>query len=442
MIDKRTIYAMEPMLPSKLDKELEDLAFKLISRSNILTNQLHKITLETIGDLVRSMNCYYSNLIEGHNTHPIDIERALNGDYSQNIEKRNLQLEAFAHIEVQRLIDNNLLEDAHLGTVAESASIISSYYISLIHRHFYERLPKELQWVEDPKTKKKLKVNPGKFRQRDVQVGSHVGTVVKRASSRLRRTNDRSALGVHEDHEDDENAEIGVWQQSHIACSADKLLMFISRFEEAYDLDKLSKLQQLIAVGASHHRLLWIHPFLDGNGRVARLFSHAFLRTLGIGNSLWSVSRGLARRATDYKRLLMEADALRKGDLDGRGNLSERALVDFCKFFLEISIDQIDFMAKLLNLNSLLERVSDHINLEVQKGHLPKGSYALLKEALITGSFERGQAAELTGYKERQARAVLSTLLSKGLLYSEHSRAKVRIAFPVSILDKWFPGLY
>jgi Fic family protein len=301
---------------------------------------------------------------------------------------------------VQRLIDNNLLEDAHLGTVVEGASIISSDYISLIHRHFYERLPKELQWVEDPKTKKKLKVNPGKFRQRDVQVGTH------------------------------------------IACSADKLPLFISRFEDAYDLDKLSKLQQLIAVGASHHRLLWIHPFLDGNGRVARLFSHAFLRTLGIGNSLWSVSRGLARRATDYKHLLMEADALRKGDLDGRGSLSEKALVDFCKFFLEISIDQIDFMAKLLNLNSLLERVSDHINLEIQKNHLPKGSYALLKEALITGSFERGQAAELTGYKERQARTVLSTLLNKGLLYSEHSRAKVRIAFPVSILDKWFPGLY
>lgn len=400
MIDKRTIYSMEPMLPSKLDKELEDLAFKLISKSNILTNQLHQITLDSIGDLVRSMNCYYSNLIEGHNTHPVDIERALNGDYSQNIEKRNLQLEAFAHIEVQRLIDNNLLEDSCLGTVAESASIISSDYLSLIHRHFYERLPKELQWVEDPKTKKKLKVNPGKLRQRDVQVGSH------------------------------------------IACSADKLPMFISRFEEAYDLNKLSKLQQLIAVGASHHRLLWIHPFLDGNGRVARLFSHAFLRNLGIGNSLWSVSRGLARRATDYKRLLMEADALRKGDLDGRGSLSERALIDFCKFFLEISIDQIDFMAKLLNLNSLLERVSDHINLEIQKNHLPKGSYALLKEALITGSFERGQAAELTGYKERQARTVLSTLLNKGLLYSEHSRAKVRIAFPVSILDKWLPGLY
>ena len=43
---------------------------------------------------------------------------------------------------------------------------------------------------------------------------SQKGTARKRVSSRLRRTNDRSALGVHEDHEDDENAEIGVREQS------------------------------------------------------------------------------------------------------------------------------------------------------------------------------------------------------------------------------------
>ncbi len=45
----------------------------------------------------------------------------------------------------------------------------------------------------------------------EVGVSLHLdGRVAKRTSSRLRRTNDRSALGVHEDHEDDENAEIGV----------------------------------------------------------------------------------------------------------------------------------------------------------------------------------------------------------------------------------------
>lgn len=392
MIDKRTIYAMEPMLPSNLDRELENLAFNLISKSNIFTNQLHRITLESIGDLVRSMNCYYSNLIEGHNTQPLDIERALNGDYSQNIEKRNLQLEAFAHIKVQTSIDKD--DDT------EALDITSFKYISSLHKQFYELIPEELKWTENLENKKKLKVIPGELRKHDVQIGKH------------------------------------------IPPSAEKLTLFISRFEEAYDSKNLSKLQQLIAVSASHHRLLWIHPFLDGNGRVTRLFTHALLKKLGIGNSLWSVSRGLARRANDYKHLLMQADNHRKGDLDGRGSLSETALIDFCKFFLETCIDQIDFMTSLLNLNSLLERISDHVHLEIQKDKLPRGSYALLKEALIVGAFERGQAAELTGYKERQARTVLSTLLNKGLLYSEHSRAKVRINFPVSVLDKWFPGLY
>ena len=43
----------------------------------------------------------------------------------------------------------------------------------------------------------------------------HDKTAVERASSRLRRTNDRSVLEVHEDHEDNENAEIGVRQQSY-----------------------------------------------------------------------------------------------------------------------------------------------------------------------------------------------------------------------------------
>ena len=43
-----------------------------------------------------------------------------------------------------------------------------------------------------------------------------IETTAQRAVSRQRRTNDRSVLLVHEDHEDDENAENGVvqWSQS------------------------------------------------------------------------------------------------------------------------------------------------------------------------------------------------------------------------------------
>ena len=55
------------------------------------------------------MNCYYSNLIEGHDTHPVDIERALKNDYSRDEKKRDLQLEAKAHIIVQQGIDTGAL---------------------------------------------------------------------------------------------------------------------------------------------------------------------------------------------------------------------------------------------------------------------------------------------------------------------------------------------
>lgn len=57
---------------------------------------------EALADLVRAMNCYCSNLIEGHDTHPIDIERAMRNDYSSDPKKRKLQLEAKAYIAVQK----------------------------------------------------------------------------------------------------------------------------------------------------------------------------------------------------------------------------------------------------------------------------------------------------------------------------------------------------
>jgi hypothetical protein len=70
--------------------------------------------------------------------------------------------------------------------------------------------------------------------------------------------------------------------------------------------------------------------------------SYAALKEMDIGSELWSVARGLARRSDDYKKLLQAADEPRRGDLDGRGNLSQAALIDFCEFFLSVCIDQVE----------------------------------------------------------------------------------------------------
>ena len=92
MTDTESIGLMEPMLPPDGERNLEDLAIDMATKASGLASQLPPAVRRGIGDLVRSMNCYYSNLIEGHDTHPRDIDRALShADYSTDPKKRALQ---------------------------------------------------------------------------------------------------------------------------------------------------------------------------------------------------------------------------------------------------------------------------------------------------------------------------------------------------------------
>lgn len=99
---------MEPLClaaDSRHRPALTELAFELTQKAAGFRRSRLPGLMAPLATLVRSMNCYYSNFIEGHNTHPVDIERALNGNYSEDSGKRNLQLEARAHIAVQGWID-------------------------------------------------------------------------------------------------------------------------------------------------------------------------------------------------------------------------------------------------------------------------------------------------------------------------------------------------
>ncbi len=385
------VESMEPMVPHNAQTGLTDLALELVAKASELAGQIQHTVRESIGDLVRSMNCYYSNLIEGHNTHPRDIEAAMEDKYSPDPKRRVLQREARAHIEVQRLIDH--------GDDPQELPI-STTYIQWIHQEFCQRLPDELLWVENPDTGAKVRVVPGKIRDGEVVVGRH------------------------------------------IAPSTVHLPRFLSHFQTAYTRNWLSRMQTIVAIGAAHHRFLWIHPFYDGNGRVARLLSHAMLLRSGVGSSLWSISRGLARNGTEYKHKLAAADAPRQGDYDGRGERSAARLEEFCTFFLRVCIDQVEFMGSLLQPGELLRRMKLYTDDEVAAGRLPARSMSLLREALLMGEFARGRAPEITGYQERRSREILSTLLKKGLLVSKGPRAPVRLGFPLAVVERWFPQLY
>ena len=386
-----SIALMEPLVidqGSRHRAALIDLALELAQKSAGFRRSLPESMTASLASFVRSMNCYYSNLIEGHDTHPIDIERALKGDYSHDTKKRDLQWEARAHIAVQQWIDEGGLKGR--ATTADS--------VREIHRRFCEALPDDLLWIEDPTTKERLKVIPGALRARDIAVGNH------------------------------------------IAISAPSVQRFLKRFEEVYS--NLGKTDTIIATAAAHHRLAWIHPFLDGNGRVARLMSHAILLEALDTGAVWSIARGLARNVDAYKGHLAACDQKRRNDLDGRGNLSEENLAEFTKFFLNTCLDQVAFMEKLMQPDQLRTRILLWAEEEIRVNNLPPKSGAILEAVLYRGELPRADAAGIIGTGERQARRVVSALIDKGVLVSESTRAPLRLAFPAALAGRWMPGLF
>ena len=215
---------------------------------------------------------------------------------------------------------------------------------------------------------------------------------------------------------------------------------FLTRFEEVYGA--LNKTDSILAAATAHHRLLWIHPFLDGNGRVARLMSHAMLLESLDTGAAWSVARGLARNVEAYKRHLVACDQPRRNDLDGRGQLSEEALASFTEFFLGICIDQVNFMESLVQPDRLRTRIRMWAEEEIRLGQLA----CEIGKHSGSGSLSRGVAARRRGWRREHRRSPgepdrLSTF-GAGVLASESPRAPLRLVFPAQLASRWMPGLF
>jgi Fic family protein len=312
----------------------------------------------------------------------------MKNDYSGDPERRNLQLEAKAHVGVQRWVD----EGGVKGRVATVGALCE------IHRRFSEQLPKELLMVSDPDSGRTVNVAAGELRRDDVRVGRH------------------------------------------LAISPGAVPRFMTRFEQVYAA--IGRSETILAAAAAHHRLLWIHPFADGNGRVARLMSHASLLEVLDTGSVWSVARGLARNAAEYKQHLSHCDAPRRNDLDGRGALSEAALAEFTTFFLKTCLDQVRFMEQLVQPDRFRDRILLWAEEETRAGTLPVKSGQVLEAVLFRGELPRGDVPALLGASERAARRVVAALLGRGVLSSASTRAPLFITFPAVLAARWMPGLF
>lgn len=396
------ISQMEPLLPSG-SPDLEDAAREVLSSSAALGGQIHPVTRLSVVELLRIINSYYSNLIEGHFTHPIDIERAMRKDYADDPARRDLQMESLAHIHSQRCLESRLRDEPDLNVAGMD-------FIVWLHRIFYERLPSELKHVRNKETGETVKITPGELRQREVVVGRHVGPL------------------------------------------ATTLPVFLNRFASFYCPSAFHGLMPILAAAASHHRLMWIHPFLDGNGRVVRLYTDAcFYRSSLSGYGLWNISRGLARSRDEYLAALIAADAHRRNDVDGRGNLSNEGLIHFCRYFLDTCLDQITFMNGLLGLDGILDRIKGYVNMRMARlipeplpnlpPLKPEAGY-MLQEAFLRGHVARGEIIRISGMAERTGRILLGQLLAEKLLLSDSPKGQVRVGFPIHVAGYLFPDIY
>jgi len=397
-----------PFLPSQKLGEYEDKVLELYTADAALNQTIPESIRSSTEWLLRLVNCYYSNRIEGNSTHPKDLLKTQE-KVGGNIENRSDSvLELLAHLEAQ-------IKFKKAGALQEK--INSQKFIKELHESFYNGLPKSLLLVKDKNgndafdiDNELLLVNPGEYRKHLVQVGAHVPPV------------------------------------------CDEISALMSWVEDSYDLNAIHGTTKVVAAAAIHHRLAWIHPFQDGNGRVIRLLTDCYMRSAGFGGyGLWSITRGFGRDTTAYYAALSQADKRRQGDSDGRGTLSDAGLIYFTKYFIDTALDQVEYFSNLLEPRKLGIRVDYYFEMRA-KGGLPNSggeSLPLLKIVardiykllLEKGSMSRAAIVQHLGKGEQTLRPVLKQMDKEGLINAK-PRHDIELMLSTTAVEFLFPQLW
>ena len=382
-------HQFEPLLPS--DARIGPLLARAHDLSRAATLLAGTRVPPELRTMLRSMNSYYTNRIEGQHTRPHEIDQALRKDFSKNAQLAAKQRLAVAHIEAEQV-----LEQRYVGEEG-ARSLYSVDAVQTMHQALFARLP-----ANDLLTDEGEPIEPGQLRTRDVRVGAHIPPAFANVPQFLQR-----------------------WAGYYGS---------VRRGEAA-----------LVAMACAHQRLGWVHPFVDGNGRVMRLHTHTLLSSLGYTGGLWSPLRGFARSTERYYALLADADSLRRGDLDGRGNLSEQALVAWADYVLGVCQDQVGFMASMLDFATLKERIEACLVFEatVEKSGVRQESLRGLHYLFLSGEeMARGDFKAMLGMSDRGATDALGALVKRGLLKSDSPQGKVRFGLPQHALRFLFPRLW
>lgn len=388
---------LTPYLPSSehtqtaaLYKQADDLVMACAG----LSAGLHANILSEIKRITFLVNNYYSNQIESEGTHPVDIYKAMMNDFSQQNEEKSKQHLALAYGEAQDFVYASSHDFSCLQNILE------------VHSVFYgsKHILDEHRVVLDAQGREHT-IYPGETRQTLVEVGSHLAPAAEDLERLFR-----------------------VFNQHYRFMPND--LMY----------------QKIIKTFAAHHRFMFIHPFLDGNGRTGRLMTDGMLNQIFPNTyGLWSLSRGLARHNQDYKKWLARADQIRQGTLDGRGQRTETGLIEFIRFMILMATDQVSYMASMLKLPELHERLKQFVMLSQTASQfgltVPMDMLKLIPTLLVDGEIRKADLPALMDCSERKARSIAKRLVEVGLLYDESKFAPLKLRLPERALPYIFPNL-
>jgi Fic family protein len=386
----------QPLFPEERALgDLLDRASHLVASGLRLGGQASAAMPASLTTPLRAMNSYYTNKIEGQHTLPADIERAIHRDFDADRELQRKQRLALAHMDAEAALERAIAN-------RDPRALFDAGQVQAIHFDLYHRLPEADRLTDDGEP-----IVPGAWRTKRVTAGRHLAPPAE-----------------------DVPGLMTAWAR---------------RYRELRGNEQL-----VIGMACAHHRLTWVHPFIDGNGRAARLHSHLLVHALGLSAGSWSPMRGLARTHETYYARLNNADLPRRNDLDGRGPLSQEELVAFARYFLDECLDQIAFMDDMLALDRFRDRLADLLrHLAAKPWPIGSERSVIKPEVLpalhyvaITGAMERSRFLATTGLPTRTARRVLASLLDYGLLESESRLGPVSFGIPFKSLRWLFPRLW
>lgn len=378
--------------------ELEEKLLK-IARLDAQLDATVPVTIrESVEDLLRVVNSYYSNKIEGNPTKPSELI-ALVDDSTEQKSKGILEIKRHIEVQVKLNFENTPLQ-----------GVATQDFIKSIHKAFYAECSPDELIVSNSDGSRTYEIEPGEYRNVDVVVGQH------------------------------------------IPPKSDLVPTYMSWFANAYKVEYLHGLSKYYAMAASHHRLAWIHPFLDGNGRVTRLFTDCFMRAIGLKSyGLWSMSRGFARSSEQYYRYLSIADRTRQGGDDGRGILSDAGLVSFTEYFMDVAIDQMTYFTSLLEPYKLEERINVYFQLRFN-GSLFDGKGKPLKKLsleakdiyktlLYNGPHTRKELQDKLQVSERKLRDIITEMAKDHLIFAPPKRP-LQVRLSPHTVEVLFPYLF